>query len=123
MPDKKKILVIEDEKPMAHAMELKLTRAGFDVATAGNGEEGLTTLHDHPVDLILMDLIMPKRDGFSVLEELKRTGNSVPVIVLSNLSQAEDEHRAKALGATDFFIKSNTPLATIVERVQSILHA
>ena len=120
MGKQKRILVVEDEKPMARALELKLTHAGFEAKTAGNGEEGLALLGKEPFDAMLMDLIMPKKDGFSVLEDLQKAGNKMPVIVLSNLSQAEDEKRAKSLGATDFFIKSNTPIAQIIGRVEEL---
>jgi len=122
MPTKpKKILIMEDEKPMARAMVLKLTHAGFEATSANNGEEGLAILEKENFSLILLDLIMPKMDGFSVLEALKQKNIKTPVIILSNLSQEDDEKRAKELGAKDFFIKSNTPIAEIVERVNKFL--
>lgn len=113
-----KILIIEDEKPMARALELKLTHAGFSVVVANDGEAGLNLAKKNTFGLILLDLIMPKKDGFSLLESLKQEGIKTPVIILSNLSQAEDEKRAKELGAKDFFIKSNTPIADIVEKIK-----
>ncbi len=118
---KKKILIIEDEKSMARALELKLTFAGFEVLCAGNGEEGLDLLGKETFALILLDLIMPKMDGFAFLEALKEKDIHIPVMVLTNLSQAEDETRVKALGAKEFFIKSNTTIATIVEKVTQFL--
>ncbi len=118
---KKKILIIEDEKPMARALELKLARAGFEATSASNGEDGLAMLEKETFALILLDLVMPKMDGFSVLGELKQKNIQTPVIILSNLSQEDDEKRAKALGAKDFFIKSNTPIAAIVEQVNKFL--
>jgi len=117
----KKILIIEDEIPMARAMVLKLTHAGFEATSASNGEDGLTILEKESFSLILLDLIMPKMDGFVVLETLKKKGIKTPVIILSNLSQEDDEKRAKELGAKGFFIKSNTPIATIVEKVAQFL--
>lgn len=117
----KKILIIEDEKPMARALELKLTHAGFKAVSAGNGEEGMALLQKETFALIMLDLVMPKMDGFKVLETLNEKKIKTPVIVLSNLSQEDDEKRAKALGAKEFFIKSNTPIATIVERVIQFL--
>ncbi|MEK7607273.1 MAG: response regulator [Patescibacteria group bacterium] len=118
---KKKILIVEDEKPMARALELKLAHGGFDAVVAYDGEQGLDLLKTHSVDLILLDLIMPKLDGFAVLTELKQKGNKTPVIILSNLSQGGDEKRARELGALEFYIKSNTPIADIVTRVEQIL--
>ncbi|MBI4252908.1 response regulator [Candidatus Uhrbacteria bacterium] len=118
---KKKILIIEDEKSMARALELKLAFAGFESKAAGNGEEGLALLEKETFDLVLLDIIMPKIDGFAVLEALKEKKIKTPVIVLTNLSQDEDEKRAKSLGAKDFLVKSNTSIATIVEKVGQFL--
>lgn len=118
---KKKILVIEDEKPMARALELKFGHVGFEVKTVTNGEDGVELLQKETFALILLDLVTPKMNGFAVLETLKERGDETPVMVLTNLSQEEDENRARALGAKEFFIKSNTPLATIVEKVIAFL--
>lgn len=121
MDKKNKILIIEDERPMAHALELKLTKLGFDTRAVSNGEDAIVILKNEAFTLILLDLVMPKMDGFEVLEYLKERKIEVPVIVLSNLSQVEDERRARALGAKEFFIKSNTPIAFIIERVAQLL--
>ena len=117
----KKILIIEDEKSLARALELKLTFAGFKTKVVFNGEDGIELLRKESFALILLDLIMPKMDGFMVLAILKAKKNKIPVLVLSNLSQDEDEKRAKEFGAKEFFIKSNTPIATIVLRVTELL--
>ena len=119
----KKILVAEDEKPMAKALELKLSHSGFDVKTVFSGEEVLSAIEQESFDLILLDLIMPKTDGFHVLEKMKEKGSAVPVVVLSNLGQEEDVKRAKALGAKDYFVKSDTPIANIVDYAKKILGA
>jgi DNA-binding response OmpR family regulator len=66
--------------------------------------------------------MMPKKDGFSVLQDLKDGANKVPVIVSSNLSQQDDFAKAKALGASDYFVKSDTTIAEVVERVKIALH-
>lgn len=121
VPTKKRILIAEDERAMAHALELKLTHAGFEAVVASNGELALEMLKKDRFDLLLLDIIMPKMNGFQVLETIKKEKVPVVVIMLSNLSQAEDETKAKALGAKEFFIKSNTPLADIVERVKAAL--
>ncbi len=117
----KKVLIVEDEKPMARALELKLTHAGFEVKNVSNGEDGLAVLEKEKFDLMLLDLVMPKMDGFGVLEELKKRDIKIPTIVQTNLSQPEDETRVRALGAKGFFIKSNTPISTIVEHVIELL--
>jgi DNA-binding response OmpR family regulator len=117
----KKILIAEDERPMARALELKLNGSGFNAKAVGNGEEALQTLEKEKFDLILLDLVMPKVDGFGVLEQLQAKGNTTPIIVLSNLSQEEDAKKAKELGAVDFFIKSDTPIIEIVKIAKKAL--
>ena len=118
---KRRILVADDEKPLAKALEMKLTKAGFEVVTAFDGEEALRKYEEGTYNMILLDLMMPKKDGFSVLEELKNKGNTAPVYVLSNLSQSEDMQRAKSAGAAGFFVKSDTPIVEIVEEVKKAL--
>lgn len=115
---KKKILILEDEKPLAHALELKLTHEGFDVVTTDNGETGVSLIQSEKFDLILSDLIIPGLDGFGVLEAIKAKKLNVPVIVMTNLNQDEDKQRATELGAVDFFVKSNSTLSEIVEAVK-----
>ncbi len=121
MKTSKKILIIEDEKTLARALELKLTSSGFNARTVFNGEDGLALLEKESFDLILLDLVMPKMDGFAVLAEMKAHKIKTPVMVLTNLSQDADMKRTKEFGAKDFFIKSNTPIGTIVERVLKLL--
>jgi DNA-binding response OmpR family regulator len=117
MTNQKHVLIVEDEKPLSHALALKLGHEGFAVTVAQNGQEGLDLLAKQSFDIVLLDLMMPVIDGFQVLGTLKAKGPMPYVIVLSNLSQHEDEERVLALGAKKYFIKSNTPLAVIVEEV------
>ena len=117
----KKILITEDEKPMARALELKLIHEGYETKAAPNGQEGLNMLEKEDFDLVLLDLVMPLVDGFSVLKTLKTRGKMPFVIVLSNLSQEDDRKRALELGAKDFFVTSNTSLAEIVEKVKELI--
>ncbi|HEX6462004.1 MAG TPA: response regulator [Candidatus Saccharimonadales bacterium] len=116
----KTILIVEDERPLSHALELKLQHEGFSVFTAGNGQEGLDLINKQHFDVVLMDLIMPEMDGFQMLEQIQKMPKPPAVIVLSNLSQHEDEERVLAMGAKHFFIKSDTPLTIIVEEVKKI---
>lgn len=118
----KRILVADDEKPLAKAMQLKLKASGFEVDIAFNGEEALEKIKNGKYDIFLFDLIMPKLDGFGVMSKLKSEGNKTPIIVTSNLSQPEDIKKAKdEFGAVEFFIKSNTPLKDIVAFIQKYL--
>ncbi len=117
------ILLVEDEKPLAQSLKIKLEQAGFTVVLAHNGHEGLGFMDQRTFDLILLDLVMPVMDGFEMLEELKRRKNKIPVIVTTNLSQGKDLQRAKSLGATDYTVKVDTPLRVIVERIREELAA
>lgn len=112
---------MEDERPMARALALKLSHEGFEVTNAFDGGEGLEAIKKQEFDLVITDLMMPKVDGFKVLEEIHAEGLTTPVIVLTNLSQEEDEAKVRSLGARDFFVKSNTPISQIVEGVKKIL--
>jgi len=117
----KKLLIAEDERSIAKALQLKLTLAGFEVETVVNGEEALNLMKTKKFDLLLLDIMMPKMDGFTVMSEMKKNKNKTPIIILSNLSQEDDAKRAEELGAVDFFIKSNTPLAEIIEKIKKFL--
>ena len=118
----KKILIVEDEGAIVRSMTLKLVSSNFDVTAAYNGADALAILQKGTFDLILLDLMMPKMDGFGVLEEMKARGDTTPVIVLTNLSQEEDKKRVEAYGAR-YFVKSNISLSQIVERIKEILTA
>lgn len=117
----KKVLIVEDEAPLANALELKLNNAGIETKIAQNGEEALKILEKEKFDLILLDLILPIFDGFSVLEKLKKRKDKTKVIVASNLSQDTDIKKAKQLGAVDFYIKSNTSIKDIIKHVEENL--
>lgn len=122
MTNNKKILVTEDDKPLAKALELKLSHSGFDVTVAYDGDAAIELLKKEKFDLAILDLMLPKKNGFQILEELQSQKIKIPVIVLSNLSQQEDLKRVKELGATDYFVKSNTPINNVVEQVNKILN-
>ncbi len=120
---KKKILIIEDEKPLSHALDLKLSHEGFEVIATDSGEAGLDFLSKESFDLVLTDLIIPGLDGFKVLETIQQKKMKIPVIVMTNLNQEEDKTRAFDLGATGFFVKSNSTISEIVESVKKTIHA
>ena len=117
----KKILIVEDDKPMSRALELKLNNSGFTVKAVYDGEEAVAELSKNKYDLMLLDLMMPKMDGFGVLAALKEKKIKLPIIVSTNLSQESDVARAKSLGAADYFIKSDTPISAVVEHVKKVL--
>jgi len=121
MPTKKRILIAEDEKPMAKTLKAKLEASGFEAEIVEDGEKAIEILTQQKFDLILLDLMMPKKDGFAVLEELKAKGNKTPIIVSSNLSQKEDFDRAKEMGADDYFVKSSVQINEVIDHVNKIL--
>lgn len=118
---KKRVLIVEDEKPLAHALELKMTHEGCEVHVALTGADGLKEATSGAYDLILLDLIMPELDGFAVLQALKEKSSKTPVMVLSNLGQDEDKQKALDLGAKEYFVKANTPIMDIVQKAKSFL--
>lgn len=106
---------------MAKALELKLNSSGFEAKAVFDGDEALEELAKTKYDLMLLDLMMPKKDGFGVLEEMKAKGIKIPVIVSTNLSQEGDIAKVKELGAKDYFVKSDTPITEVVKHVKKIL--
>ncbi len=117
----KKILIVEDDQPLARALELKLTNEGFQTTVVSDGEAALDVLSKEQFDLTLLDLILPKKDGFTVLAELKTRNSTMPVVVLSNLGQKADTKKAKELGALNYFIKSDISIASIIEYIRKNL--
>ena len=116
----KKILLMEDEKLLSKALELKLAHEGFVVNTLPSGEGSISLLESGEFFLVICDLMMPKVDGFDVLQMAKDKNIKVPIIILTNLGQAEDEKKVRDLGAVNFFIKADTPLSKIVSYVKEI---
>lgn len=100
-----------------------MRRHGLEVLTAADGEEALRIARAEPLDLILLDVMMPKLDGFEVLSALKQDDATahIPVLVLSNLGQERDVTQAKALGALAFLVKANLSLQDLVDRVDAAL--
>ncbi len=113
-----KILIAEDEKPMATALELKLKKAGFDAKAVFDGQNAIYALENGHYDLLLLDLMMPGMDGFEVMKKIKELNINVDIFVLSNLGQEEDKEKSLQAGAKDYFVKSNTPIVNIVEAVK-----
>ena len=117
----KKILIVEDEELIAKPLSMKLRLSGFETKNAYNGEEALEILNKEKFDLILLDLLMPKVDGFSVLAELRKKGDTTPIIVATNLNQAEDVSRVFELGCTNYYVKADTTLDQIVENAKKTI--
>jgi DNA-binding response OmpR family regulator len=116
----KTILVAEDDRFYANVYRRKLELEGFEVIMAENGEVALKLAEEKIPDLILLDLIMPIMDGFTVLSKIKKDDKlkNIRVIVLSNLGQDEDITKAKALGADEYIVKSNLSIEELVNKIR-----
>ena len=115
-----KIVFIEDETTLQKMLSAALEEAGFSVTIASDGEAGLAAVRAEKPNLVLLDLILPRRSGFDVLKELKETEETkdIPVIVLTNLESPADVDRAIELGATTYLVKANYDLSDIVKKVK-----
>jgi two-component system, OmpR family, alkaline phosphatase synthesis response regulator PhoP len=118
-----KIVLVEDDKTLLEMYALKFKEEGFDLLTAADGESGLTLIQQETPDLILLDVMLPKMDGFAVLTELKKAEatKNIPVLLLTNLGQKADIEKGKELGAQDYVVKSALTPAQIVEKSKQYL--
>jgi len=117
------ILLAEDDRILRKAGEATLKKRGYTVIAAVDGEDALAKAREHRPDLILLDVIMPKLQGFEVLASLKDDAatRDIPVIMLSNLQDDADVRRALEGGALDYLVKSNVPLEVLAARVADVL--
>jgi CheY-like chemotaxis protein len=116
----KRILLVEDEEIMINLLEKKLKREGYEVSIAKDGEKGLEKIREEKPDLILLDIILPKMNGFEVMERMKEDEelSKIPVIVISNSGQPVELDRAKKLGAKDWLIKTEFDPEEVVQKVK-----
>jgi len=121
--NQKSILLVDDDQFITVAYKDGLERAGYYVTVAHNGEEALEILKELKPDIILLDLIMPKMNGFELLQALKENSHlkDIPVLVLSNLSQESDEEEARSFGIVDFMVKADVSLKDLVSRIHQAL--
>lgn len=117
------VLITEDEDFLVRTLQDNLTAEGIAVDIAKDGEEAIKKIAKNKPDLILLDLLMPGKDGFYVLEELKKNTEwkSIPVIVLSNLGEDTEIKRAMEMGANDYFVKSQHPIEEVIKKVKEYL--
>ncbi len=121
---KVKILIVEDDQILRDMYGAKFTAEGFEVLTAENGLIGLEVAKTKKPSAILLDVMMPKLDGFATLKEIKadKSLKKIPVVMLTNLGQEEDIRRGQELGADDYFVKANQTPAEIVAKVKTLLN-
>lgn len=119
----KKVMIVEDDEHISKVYEIKLAKEGLATSLARDGEEAVQKITAEKPDLIILDLMLPKKDGFGVLEDIKKVPElaRIPVIILSNLGQKGDQDRALALGANEYLVKVDYPIQEIVDKVKKYL--
>jgi len=122
----KKILLIEDEPFLSSLLKNRLQREKFEVIIAKDGEEATKFLKSLTPNLILLDIILPKKSGFEIMEDIKSDPElsdkiDIPVIIISNLSQPEDIQKSKQLGAIEYFVKAKTSIDDLVSKIKTFV--
>lgn len=114
-----KVLLVEDDKFLRRVLEKKIINKGFEIFSAVDGEEALEKLILDKPDIILLDIILPKKSGFAFLENIKKDPNfkDIPVLILSNLGQDEDIKKGLELGAKEYFVKAKVSLDEVINKL------
>jgi len=122
---KPKILIIEDEQTLIKALEIAFSKENFSLAVAIDGESGLELAQTLKPDLILLDIILPKLNGFEVLKQLKADKKlaKIPVLILSNLGDDADVAKGMEMGAIGYLIKTNYRIEEVMNKIKEILAA
>ncbi|MFH1759001.1 MAG: response regulator [Patescibacteria group bacterium] len=121
----KQILLVEDDQFLATLLKMRLKKEGFAVMVARDGNEALEALKKTKFDLVLMDIILPGKSGFEAMEQIvanPQYGGKTPIMIISNLGQESDVNRGKELGAVEYFVKAQTPIDTLVEKIRNFLN-
>ncbi len=119
----KKIVLIEDDNVILEMYKLKFKEEGFELSLATDGEEGLELIKKEKPALVLLDIILPKMDGFAVLAALKKDDSTknIPVLLLTNLGQKADIEKGKEMGANDYIVKSSLTPTQVVEKIKNYI--
>ncbi len=118
-----KILIIEDDGALLEMYKIKFQEEGLNLLTASDGEVGLELVKKELPKVILLDIMMPKMDGFAVLVEIKKDPKTkdIPVLMLSNLGQRSDVDKGQQLGAVDYIVKASMTPTQVVEKIKQFL--
>ena len=120
-----KVLLVEDDPFLSSLLKNRLQKEGIEITLAKDGEEALNFLKSTKPDLILLDLILPKKSGFEVMEEIRNDpqmqSQEMPIIIISNLVQPEDISRGEELGAIEYFVKAKTSIDELVNKIKDFL--
>ena len=114
-------MIAEDDKFLNKMYKLNLADTNHDLTFCANGAEAIDAMDKDQPDILLLDLLMPKVDGFAVLEHVKEKGYKFPVVILTNLSQEVDQKKCKELGAKDFIVKSDLELDQLLSTIKKFL--
>ncbi|EKE21827.1 MAG: two component transcriptional regulator, winged helix family [uncultured bacterium] len=119
----KKVLIIEDDLGLRNVLAEFLQLEGFLVSVASDGEEGLALINNSKPDIVLLDIILPKKNGFEVLKEVRDNKEkiNIPFILLTNLGSLDDIEKALELGATTYLVKGDYQIKEIVEKIKEVL--
>lgn len=120
---KRKILIIEDDPFLLSMYVTKLESNDFDVASEENGEKAVAAIKRESPDLMLLDILLPGKDGFEILEEMKKDDaiKNTPVILLTNLGQRKDIEKGLELGAQDYLIKAHFTPSEVITKIEKVL--
>lgn len=123
MEESKTILLVDDDLTLREMYEERLKMEGFNIVQAVNGEEALIKAKESKPNIILLDIMMPKVNGFDVLKELKATPDlkDIPVIILTALIQDVDRVQGKKLGAVDYIVKSETMPGEVITKIKNAI--
>ena len=123
MSQNKKIIIAEDEPVLIEMYRLYFERAGYEVLKASNGRECIDFVKNEKPNIILLDILMPKVDGWEVLKQLKTDPETkkIPILVFSNLGQTQEIQKGLDLGADDYVIKSNMTPKELLEKVEGMI--
>ena len=120
MTTKKKILIVEDHVGLRRALEIALRKHGYETVFAADGETGLQAVFEHRPDLVLLDIMLPRKSGFEVCQQLRRRNIAVPILVLTAKNADQDELLSFQLGADDF-VRKPFNIETLMARIEALL--
>lgn len=121
--NKPRVLLVDDDLSLANSYQVRLETEGFEVRQCNDGEQALQMVQSFLPDVVLMDIMMPKLNGFDTLDNLQQMPNikGLKIVILSALGQPEDVERAKSLGASDYLVKSQVVISDVVARLRELL--
>jgi DNA-binding response OmpR family regulator len=118
-----KVLLVEDDPFLSNLLKVRLQKENVDVVLARDGEEALKRIEENKPGLVLLDLILPKKSGFEILEKVSTDPQlkDMPIIILSNLGQTSDIQRGKELGAVEYYVKAKISIDDLVGKIKTFL--